>query len=93
MFGQNFENTRVKKAKDKDGFLFERANILSKNPARKMGTKIKKEPTFSNKPWPKLAEISHFLHRTKVGPSCMSYRISCNIFYISCILQIKREKY
>ena len=27
-------------------FLFERANILSKKPARKIGTRIKKKPTF-----------------------------------------------
>ena len=27
-------------------FLFERANILSKKPARKIGSKIKKIPTF-----------------------------------------------
>ena len=27
-------------------FLFERANILSKEPARKVDTEIKKKPTF-----------------------------------------------
>ena len=42
-------------------FLFERANILSKKPARKIGQKIKKKPTFEDKPWPKLVKNSHFL--------------------------------
>ena len=31
-------------------FLFERANILSKKPARKIGQKIKRKPTFEDKP-------------------------------------------
>ena len=32
-------------------FLFERVNILSKKPARKIGKKkIKKKPTFEDKP-------------------------------------------
>ena len=31
-------------------FLFERANILSKKPAHKIGQKIKKKPTFEHKP-------------------------------------------
>ena len=31
-------------------FLFERANILSKKPARKIGQKIKKKQTFEDKP-------------------------------------------
>ena len=30
--------------------LFERANILSKKPARKIGQKIKKKPSFEDKP-------------------------------------------
>ena len=34
----------------KMGFLFERANILSKKPARKIGKKIEKKPTFEDKP-------------------------------------------
>ena len=42
-------------------FLFERANILSKKPARKIGQKIKKKPTFEDKPGPKLVKNSHFL--------------------------------
>ena len=33
----------------KVGFLFEIANILSKKPARKIGLKIKKKPTFEDK--------------------------------------------
>ena len=41
-------------------FLFERANILSKKPARKIGQKIKKKPTFQHKPWPKLVKITTF---------------------------------
>ena len=31
-------------------FLFERANILLKKQARKIGQKIKKKPTFEDKP-------------------------------------------
>ena len=31
-------------------FFFERANILSKKPARKIGYNIKKKPTFEDKP-------------------------------------------
>ena len=34
----------------KVNFLFERANILLKKPARKIGQKIKKKPTFEDKP-------------------------------------------
>ena len=34
------------KTRTKVDFLFERANILSKKPARKIGSKIKKKPTF-----------------------------------------------
>ena len=30
----------------KVNFLFDRANILSKKPAHKIGSKIKKKPTF-----------------------------------------------
>ena len=30
-------------------FLFERAKILSKKPARKIGQKFKKKPTFEDK--------------------------------------------
>ena len=45
--------------------LFERANILSKKPARKIGSKIKKKPTFLGKLWPKLVNISCFLAKSK----------------------------
>ena len=43
------ENTTVKKARNKDmvDFLFEESiNILPKRPARTIGSKIKKKPTF-----------------------------------------------
>ena len=48
MFQQNFENTTAKKpeTRTKVDFLFERVNILSKMPARKIGSKIKEKPTF-----------------------------------------------
>ena len=49
VFEQNCENTTAKKArnKDRERFLaFERANILSKMPARKISSKIKKKPNL-----------------------------------------------
>ena len=51
IFGQNFGNTVEKQQpktsnKDKSGFLFERANVLSKKPARKIGSKSKNKPVF-----------------------------------------------
>ena len=56
-------NTKAKKPeiRTKVDFSFERANILSKKPARKIGRKIRKKPTFEDKPWPKLVKNSHFL--------------------------------
>ena len=58
-----FENTTAKKHERRRNvdFLFERANILSKKPARKICSKIKKKPTFWDKPWRKSVKISHFL--------------------------------
>ena len=41
-------------------FLFERTNILSKEPTRKSVSKIQKKNTFLNKPRPELVNISHF---------------------------------
>ena len=41
-------------------FLFERAIIMSKKPARKIGSKIIKKPIFWDESWPKLVKISHF---------------------------------
>ena len=48
IFGQNCENITVKKAKNKNKgvFLLERANILSKKLASKIGYKREKKPTF-----------------------------------------------
>ena len=50
-------------ARTKVNFLFERANILSRKPARKTGSKIKKKPAFWDKPWHKWVKISHFLRQ------------------------------
>ena len=48
IYEQNCENTTAKKTEV--DFLFERANILSKMPARKIVSKIKKKSTFGDKP-------------------------------------------
>ena len=53
-------------------FLLEKANILSKKPAHKIGQKIKKKQTFEDKPCPKLVKNSHFLgqrwdHRSPIS--------------------------
>ena len=52
IFELNCENTTVKKPETmkKVDFLFERANILSKKPSCKIGSKIKKKATFLDKP-------------------------------------------
>ena len=68
-------------------FLFERANILSKKPARKIGQKIKKKPTFEDKPWPKLVKNSQFLgqrwdHRS---PYHLSTLGPCSELFSSCL--------
>ena len=44
------QQAKKPETKTKVDFLFERANILSKKPARKIGSKIKKKPTFRDKP-------------------------------------------
>ena len=46
--GQNCENrTAIKpETKTKVDFLFDRANILSKRPVRKIGQKNKEKPSF-----------------------------------------------
>ena len=48
IFEQNCKNTTAKKPETRTeaDFLFERANILSKTPARKIGSKIKKNQLF-----------------------------------------------
>ena len=53
MLEQNFEITTAKKpeTRTKMDFLFERANILSEKPARKIGSKLKlMKTTFLDKP-------------------------------------------
>ena len=48
IFEQNCENTTAKKPETRIrvDFLIERANILSKKPARKIGLKTEKKPTL-----------------------------------------------
>ena len=70
-------------------FLFERANILSKKPARKIGQKIKKKPTFEDKPWPKLVKNSHFLgqrwnHRSPYHLSTLGFSSTNGTHYFFC---------
>ena len=42
----NIQQPREPETRKKVNFLSERTNILSKNPARKNGSKIEKESTF-----------------------------------------------
>ena len=45
------QQPRKARNRDKVDLLFEIANILSKKPARKIGWKIKKKPTFWTQTW------------------------------------------
>ena len=44
------EQSKKLESGTKVDFLFERANILSKRPAGKIGSKIRRKPTFLDKP-------------------------------------------
>ena len=48
IFERNCENTAAKKpeTRTKVDFLFERANIVSKKPARRIGSKTKEKATY-----------------------------------------------
>ena len=58
------QQPKEREKRTKADFLFERANILSKQSAVKIGSNIKKKPTFWDKPWPKLVKLATFWNRS-----------------------------